>query len=481
MNAKVKKQYGLWTGIAMVVGIVIGSGVFIKADDVLTQAGGDLKISLLAWLVGGIIMVASGFCFAVFATKVTKYNGVIDYVEVSTNKKVGYGLGWLVSTFYYPIISSIVTLIAGNYFFSLLGLNVDMISWENILFSFVVITAMTVMNYLSPMLSSKFQISTTIIKLIPIFVIAIIGLFAGIIVGGDAGILNAFKDVATGGVVPGTTPPKEITVVKNFGEAVKITAFAYEGWVCATSINAELKDSKKNLPRSLVGGTIAVLAIYLIYYISLSSILGNQGTVIAGDNAPINALSKILGSAGGTIFTIFIMISCLGTVNGLIISSCRGMYTLSCRGHGPAPEKFAKLGKNQSVSLYSTIYGYAFILIMLAIWCLAIKEVWLFRYLGGMDSTVCALIYGVYITMYIHMMINFKDLNVFKRFIMPGLAIVGSLFFVVCGSGIYQIIFAKDITTFISFLVFMGLFVIFMFPCLFFYNKEAEQKEELAG
>ena len=46
MNAKVKKQYGLWTGIAMVVGIVIGSGVFIKADDVLTQAGGDLKISL---------------------------------------------------------------------------------------------------------------------------------------------------------------------------------------------------------------------------------------------------------------------------------------------------------------------------------------------------------------------------------------------------------------------------------------------------
>lgn len=465
---KIKKQYGLWTGIAMVIGIVIGSGVFVKADDVLKQSGGDLKLSLLAWLVGGLIMVASGFCFAVFATKVTKYNGVIDYVEVSTNKKVGYGLGWLISTFYYPIIASIVTLLAGNYFFSLLGLEVGMISWQNILFSVVVITAMTVMNYLSPMISSKFQISTTVIKLIPIGVVAIIGLFAGLIVGGDAGILNAFKDSATGDA--------NNAIVKNFGEAVKITAFAYEGWVCATAINAELKDSKRNLPKALVGGTIAVLVIYLIYYISLSSILGNQGTVVAGDNAPIQALSKILGSAGGVVFTVFIMISCLGTVNGLIISSCRGMYTLSCRGHGPAPEKFSKLGKNQSVSLYSTIYGYAFILIMLAIWCLAIKGVWIFSYLGGMDSTVCALIYGVYITMYVHMMVKFKDLDVFRRFVMPIIAIIGSLFFIICGSGIYQIIFAKDISTFISFLVFMGLFVIFMFPCLFFYRKENEDK-----
>ena len=108
MNSEVKKQYGLWTGIAMVIGIVIGSGVFIKADDVLKQSGGDLKLSLLAWFVGGLIMVASGFCFAVFATKVTKFNGVIDYVEVATNKKIGYGLGWLVSTFYYPIIKSIL-------------------------------------------------------------------------------------------------------------------------------------------------------------------------------------------------------------------------------------------------------------------------------------------------------------------------------------------------------------------------------------
>ena len=66
-------------------------------------------------------MIASGFCFAVFATRITKYNGVIDYVEVATNKRVGYHLAWLITTFYYPIVASIVSLFAGSYFFKLIA------------------------------------------------------------------------------------------------------------------------------------------------------------------------------------------------------------------------------------------------------------------------------------------------------------------------------------------------------------------------
>ena len=143
---KVKKQYGLWTGIAMVIGIVIGSGVFLKAGGVLSLAGGDLKIALLAWFVGGIIMVCSGFCFAVFATRVTKYNGVIDYVEVATNRKVGYGLAWLITTFYYPIVASIVALFAGSYFFQLFGANIGLTDWQNFVFAFVVLILFVVLN-----------------------------------------------------------------------------------------------------------------------------------------------------------------------------------------------------------------------------------------------------------------------------------------------------------------------------------------------
>lgn len=461
---KVKKQYGIWTGIAMVVGIVIGSGVFLKAGGVLSLAGGDLRLSLLAWLIGGLIMVCSGFCFAVFATRVSKYNGVIDYVEVATNKKVGYGLAWLMTTFYYPIIASVVALFAGQYFFKMLGVNVGLTDWQNFIFAFVVLALVVVLNYFSPMLSAKFQISATVIKLIPIGVIAIAGLFASLLVGREVGVINAF------------TQPAENYAV-NFGEAIKKTAFAYEGWVCATAINAELKDSKRDLPRALTFGTIAILVFYIVYYVSLSAFLGNAGTIAQDANAPIAVFQKLMGKFGGALFSLFIMISCLGTVNGVAISCCRGMYTMSCRGQGICPEKFSKLGKNQSVSALSCVYGFVCMLLMLGVWYLAMHGVWLFKYLGSMDEIICAIIYGVYITLYVYIMKNFKDCNVFVRFVMPIVAIIGSVFFVICGTGLYQLVTTGSADSLIAFGVFMALFALLMFPCLFFYHEKNEEED----
>lgn len=460
---KVKKQYGLWTGIAMVVGIVIGSGVFLKAGGVLTLSGGDLKLSILAWFVGGIIMVCSGFCFAVFASRVTKYNGVVDYVEEATNKKVGYGLAWCMTTFYYPIIASIVALFAGQYFFILIGHpEIGLTHWGNFIFAFVILVIVVVINYVSPMIAAKFQVSATVIKLIPILLIAVAGLFASLIVGEGYGIINAFQN------------PAPFMPAANFGEAVKKTAFAYEGWVCATAINAELKDSKKDLPRALTFGTIAILAFYIIYYVSLSAFLGNAGTIIQDANAPIAVFEKIMGGFGKVLFTAFIMISCLGTVNGVAISCCRGMYTISCRGQGPAPEKFSKLGKNQSVSLLSCLYGFACMVLMLIVWYLVMNTKSIFNYLGSMDEIICAIIYGVYILMYIHIIKNFKECNVFQRYIMPVVAIIGSVFFVICGTGIYQLVSSgfENWDSIKAFGVFLLLFALLMAPCLFFYKEE---------
>ena len=464
---KVKKQYGLWTGIAMVGGIVIGSGVFLKAGGVLTLSGGDLKLSILAWFVGGIIMVCSGFCFAVFASRVTKYNGVVDYVEEATNKKVGYALAWILTTFYYPIVASIVALFAGQYFFILIGHpEIGLTHWGNFIFALAILIIVVVINYFSPMIAAKFQVSATVIKLIPILLIAVAGLFASLIVGEGYGIINAFQN------------PAPFMPAANFGEAVKKTAFAYEGWVCATAINAELKDSKKDLPRALTFGTIAILAFYIIYYVSLSAFLGNAGTIIQDANAPIAVFEKIMGGFGKVLFTAFIMISCLGTVNGVAISCCRGMYTISCRGQGPAPEKFSKLGKNQSVSLLSCLYGLACMILMLLVWYLVMNTKSIFNYLGSMDEIVCAIIYGVYITMYIHIIKNFKECNVFQRYIMPVVAIIGSIFFVICGTGIYQLVSSgfENWDSIKAFGVFLLLFVVLMAPCLFFY-KEKNNKE----
>ena len=468
---KVKKQYGVWTGIAMVIGIVIGSGVFIKAGGVLSNTGGDLKQALFAWLIGGIIMITSGFCFAVFATKVTKFNGVVDYVEAATNQKVGYFIAWTLTSLYYPIITAVVSIFAGRYFFSMFGLQYAYGDWQVLLFAFSFITLAIILNYYSPKISAKFQVSATVIKLLPIALIVIVGLFATFIIGPEVGVVNAFTQNAPA------------LATENFGAAVTTTAFAYEGWVCATSINAELKDSKKNLPRALVFGTLAILIFYVLYYIALSSVLGNETVIIADANAPVLVFEKIFGGLGGSLFTLFITISCMGTVNGLAISSCRGMYTLSCRGQGICPKKFSKLSVNGSTSFWSCVYGYGCSILILGLFALIFNNAWFGAKFGSLDELVCAVIYAVYITMYVYIIRKFKDVGVFRRFVMPIIAIIGAVFFVLCGTGLFTLITTGSTVGLENFAYFLIIFALFVGPSVFFYRKDAkplldEEKEE---
>lgn len=88
MDNGLEKRYGLLTAIAMVVGIVIGSGVFFKAEKVLTATGGNLSLGILAWLLGGLVMILCAYNFALMATKPEKVSGVVDYAEVLVGGKI---------------------------------------------------------------------------------------------------------------------------------------------------------------------------------------------------------------------------------------------------------------------------------------------------------------------------------------------------------------------------------------------------------
>ncbi len=118
--------------------------------------------------------------------------------------------------------------------------------------------------------------------------------------------------------------------------ATLATAFAYEGWIIATSINAELKDGKRTLPRALLFGTLLVAIIYILYYLGISGILSNEQVIVAGDGAPVEVVSLVFGKVGGTPLMTFLVISCLGTLNGLIMGATRGMYAIASWGLGPA-------------------------------------------------------------------------------------------------------------------------------------------------
>ena len=94
---QLKKKYGLFTAICMVVGIVIGSGIFFKAQDVLNETNGDAGEGVLAWIIGGIIMVVMSTTFAVMATKYEKVNGIVDYAEAACGSKYAFLIRWHIS------------------------------------------------------------------------------------------------------------------------------------------------------------------------------------------------------------------------------------------------------------------------------------------------------------------------------------------------------------------------------------------------
>ncbi|MBQ4096777.1 MAG: amino acid permease, partial [Clostridia bacterium] len=98
MDGGLNKKYGLFTAISMVVGIVIGSGVFFKAQTVLQKTGGDVPLGIIAWIIGGLIMIACVLAFAMMAQKQVKINGVVDYAEAWVGKKYAYMIGWFIST-----------------------------------------------------------------------------------------------------------------------------------------------------------------------------------------------------------------------------------------------------------------------------------------------------------------------------------------------------------------------------------------------
>lgn len=95
MDNKLTKKYGLFTAICLVVGTVIGSGVFFKAEKILIATEGNMWLSILSWAIGGAVMIICSYVFSTLSSRTeVKANGVVDYAEDALGEKYGYFVGW---------------------------------------------------------------------------------------------------------------------------------------------------------------------------------------------------------------------------------------------------------------------------------------------------------------------------------------------------------------------------------------------------
>ena len=378
MNEGLEKRYGLLTAIAMVVGIVIGSGVFFKAEKVLTATGGNLPLGILAWFLGGLVMIICAYNFAIMATKHEKVSGVVDYAEVLVGPRYAYVFAWFAAVIYFPAMTSVVAWVAARYFGVLMGW--EIVGPQVMTLSGLFLVGSYVINALAPKLAGKLQVTTTVAKLIPLFLMAIFGTIFGL----KNGILvENFTTVAKTGTFVSENP---------LFTAVVGTCFAYEGWICATSINAELKDAKRNLPLALIFGSAFVVLVYMLYYIGLAGAVENE-----------------------------VMMACT-----------RAFYAMGIRDVGPRPHVFKVVDNVTKMPTNSALIG----LMMAMIWLTYFYGAnlapmpWFGPFCFDSSELPIVTIYAMYIPIFLMQILKEKEMNTFQRIIAPILGIIASAFMV---------------------------------------------------
>jgi len=426
---KLEQKYGLVTAICLVVGTVIGSGVFFKAQNVLEATGGNMPIGIAAWVITGLLMIICSSQFATMATKYEKVSGLVDYAESTCGKSYAYYIAWFMVNLYYPGMTSVLAWVSARYFGVFFGWS--MVGAEVLTLAGFFLVASYVINALSPKLAGKFQVSATVIKLIPITLMAIVGTCVGF---ANGTLTNNFTSVVMQ-AVGGTTS-------SGLFAAIVATVFAYEGWIVATSINAELKNPKRNLPIALIIGSVIVVSAYVLYFIGVAG--GASSAVLIQEGAP-TAFINIFGGIGGTLLNICIVISCLGTLNGLMVGATRGMYAIAAREEGPMPKVFGQIDKETNMTTNSAVWG----LFVCAAWLLYFYGANLANGWFGVfnfDSSELPIItvYAMYIPIFIAWMKKEKEMGVFKRFILPVISIVACLFMV------FAAVYAHGITPYLT-------------------------------
>lgn len=416
MEDGLKKKYGLVTAVALVVGIVIGSGVFFKAETVLQATGGNIPLGIAAWAIVGLIMIVCSYAFAILATKYERMNGVMDYADATVGSRYGYFIGWFIVVLYQPAITAVLAWVSARYTCVLLGWDITGGS-AMVLSGFFLIASFTV-NTLSPIVAGKLQVSTTVIKLIPLLLMAVVGtifgLASGLTVDNFTHVINS-----------------QLGLGQGLFASVVAVAFAYEGWIIATSINSEIKDSKKNMPRALIIGSLIVVAVYILYYIGLAGVVPTQILMQSGQEGAKTAFQTVFGSIGGTLIFVFVIISCLGTLNGLMLGCSRGLYSLAVRNTGPKPALFKQVDPTTNMPANSSILGLLLCAVCLVYFFGSISPTpWFGVFSFDISELPIITLYALYIPIFIKMMQKEKQLGIFKRFIIPCLAIISCLFMV---------------------------------------------------
>lgn len=314
--SSLKKEIGLFAGIAILAGIMIGSGIFVFASMVMVEVGYALGLSLLVWLIGGIITLFSGLTYAELGTMFPDTGGYYVYLR----KAYGKGVAFLSGIMNFVLSSSGSIALLALVFAEVLAYIVPISSLVIRLIAAMLIILLTGINLLGIKIGAWVQKIFLIVKLLPLIGIIIIGFF----LKGDAFTLSFIPQGDS----------NFLAVIPMIGFAVVTTLWAYEGWTNLNTVAEEMKNVKKDLPRALIIAIGLVTIVYILFVISLYRLIPFETleTLDGSANLPILAMMTHYGNTGMLVIFIAVMISIFGALNGSIMVFPRVYYAMALDG-----------------------------------------------------------------------------------------------------------------------------------------------------
>jgi amino acid transporter len=324
---ELKRELGPWAAASIVVGTVIGSGIFL-VPRTMVQRVGTPEMVFFVWIFGGLLSLAGALSYAELSAAMPEAGGEYTYLREAYGPMWGFIYSW--TQMWVAKSGSIATLATGfvQYLATFFpGLSVAFYTAHlkfgprpvaidfkyGQLFAMALILALGGLNYFGVKLGGRVQVAVTFVK---------VALIAFVILAG-LGLGTAHA--------PDTSPVAPLTSAGFFAALVG-ALWAYDGWNNVSMVASEIRDPQKNLPRALIWGTAGVMAIYLLANAAYFHVL-NGHEVGASPRVATEMMSRILGSPGAAAVAIAAMISMFAALNGSILSGSRVPYAAARDGY----------------------------------------------------------------------------------------------------------------------------------------------------
>lgn len=316
------KHIGFWPATALVVGPMLGVGIFIGPPEVAKSVGSETAFMLL-WILGGITATCGALSVAELGAMLPQSGGHYVFLRRAYGPGVSFAAGWLQVLAVFPGSIGTVALALGTYQLPVLfGESIRqpfVVYGFSVPSAFVIATGvvfvLTAINHLGLVFSTRVQIVLTSIPIVVLFVAAIVV-------------------IASGQSAPGTDTVYAASSAAGLAAGYLPVYFAYAGWDGAIYVSGEIRDSGRTLPRSLIAGTMLVTVLYLVLCAGFLSVYALDGLAQSGEAG--SAVAGVLfGPVGVVAVTLLIAVAMLGSLNGIVLTGSRIAWAMAHDGEFP--------------------------------------------------------------------------------------------------------------------------------------------------